>query len=218
MRGCSEGAVRDAIRTGKIKEGVIKNEKGVNKFIITEIADKEWATNYREDRKGSSNYDLHDNLDKAAKGASTTPKKEKSGKPINPKLQPKDTDGFKAKIESMQEQSIGNNRPDDDEPEPAGEITMAEAKRREAIAKAQILELELAETQKKLISTELVKRAMFEFGEEVKNSLLAVPDRVIDDILASQTRNEAHILLKTAINEALTKLSTSKINSNEWAV
>ncbi len=187
IRGCTEGAVRAAIRTGKIKNGVIKNDEGINKFIDTDIADVEWSKNYREDRKGSSNYELHSNLDKAAKG--------------------------KPKTEARPKQKTDTGEPDGE----AGDVTMSEAKRREAIAKAKILEIELAEKENSLISTETVRRAMYEFGEEVKSALLSVPDRATDDVLAAQTRNEAYLILKTAIMDALGKLATSKIKTNEWA-
>ena len=44
-RGCSEGAVRKAIKAGKIINGVVRDDKGKPQ-INPAVADAEWSTNY----------------------------------------------------------------------------------------------------------------------------------------------------------------------------
>lgn len=45
MKGCSETAVRKAIKAGKIEKGAVRDENGKPKIDV-EVADKEWASNY----------------------------------------------------------------------------------------------------------------------------------------------------------------------------
>jgi len=44
-RGCSEGAVRKAIRAGKIIHGLVKDAKG-RPWINPDVADREWSQNH----------------------------------------------------------------------------------------------------------------------------------------------------------------------------
>lgn len=44
-RGCTEGAVRKAIKAGKIIHGLVRDEKG-RPWINPQVADREWAQNH----------------------------------------------------------------------------------------------------------------------------------------------------------------------------
>lgn len=94
------------------------------------------------------------------------------------------------------------------EPAAGGDTSsMAAAKRAQAIIKAKILEIELKEKQKKLVDKQAVYLALFDAGKEVKASIMAVPDRVIDAVFSAKSRNEAHTILTKALIEALDVLS-----------
>lgn len=101
------------------------------------------------------------------------------------------------------------NAPETPVEAPAGGDTssMAAAKRAQAILKAKILEIELKEKQKRLVDKQQVYMALFEAGKEVKASIMAVPDRVIDAVFSAKTRNDAHTILTKALIDALDVLS-----------
>ncbi len=85
-------------------------------------------------------------------------------------------------------------------------------------AEADLKELELKERTGALTSREEVYRELFALGKELRVSLVAIPDRVIDDLMASANRNEAHgILLKeisTVLEQAADRVGV-KENENE---
>lgn len=91
--------------------------------------------------------------------------------------------------------------------------SMNTAKRAQAILKAKLLDLEFKERQGALVDKKMVYMALFESGKEVKASIMAVPDRVIDAIFSASSRNEAHTLLTQALIEALD--SVNDINNNQ---
>lgn len=87
-------------------------------------------------------------------------------------------------------------------------MTMADAQLKERIAKAQIAELELKEKDGTLVSKELVDRELFAAAQEIRNSLLAIPDRIIDQVIAeASSRNKAYNALYDAIAAELEKLA-----------
>lgn len=93
-------------------------------------------------------------------------------------------------------------------PAPSGVMTMADAQLKERIAKAQIAELELKEKDGTLVSKELVDSELFAAAQEIRNSLLAIPDRIIDQVIAEATsRNKAYNTLYNAIAAELEKLA-----------
>lgn len=92
-------------------------------------------------------------------------------------------------------------------PPSAQSASMASARTASAVYKAKILELEMKQKQGVLVERDQVYKALFVAGQEVRTSLLAIPDRFIDNILASHSRNEAHKLLYDAIADALEQLS-----------
>lgn len=91
--------------------------------------------------------------------------------------------------------------------QPQADTSLAAAKRAQAVYKAKILELDMKQRQGQLVDRDQVYKSLFVAGQEVRSSLQAIPDRVIDNILAARTRNEAHKLLADAIADALEQLS-----------
>lgn len=94
-----------------------------------------------------------------------------------------------------------------------GDSTYAEAKRVREILQAQIVAIELKEKKGELIHKESAQKQLFTFGQNVRISLTSIPDRVIDEILASNTRQEAHLILSTAIFNALEEITNFEIRN-----
>ena len=87
------------------------------------------------------------------------------------------------------------------------DTSLAAARRAQAVYKAKILELQMKEKQGSLVDKQFVYKTLFEAGQEVRSALQAIPDRVIDNILAARSRNDAHKILFDAISDALEQLS-----------
>lgn len=90
-------------------------------------------------------------------------------------------------------------------------MPITEAKRLDAVFAAKKKELEVAELKRILVSREKVFKQLFQAGQEVRATLQTIPDKYIDNILASENRNEAHTILYNAITEALESLSFKNV-------
>ena len=90
-------------------------------------------------------------------------------------------------------------------------ITIQEAKRREAVFKAERAQLDVEELRGKLVRKDVVMKELFAAGQEVRITLQSIPDKEIDNILAASTRNEALSILNTAIVNALESLSFENV-------
>lgn len=88
-----------------------------------------------------------------------------------------------------------------------GEATLANAKRAKAVYDAKIAELTFKEKAGLLVDKQHVYKALFAAGQEVRQALIIIPDRIIDDLLAASSRNAAHQMLTDAIANALDALS-----------
>lgn len=84
-----------------------------------------------------------------------------------------------------------------------------EAKRVEAIVKARTAQLEYEKMKGDLVSKKEVYKELFAVGQIVRTALQGIPDKYIDNILACDTRNEAHELLTKAIIQSLEELSNA---------
>ena len=93
------------------------------------------------------------------------------------------------------------------EPPSNGGKSLAEIKRQTAEVRLHEAALDLKKKRGELVDKQKVYRALFSAGQEVRTAFQAIPDRVIDDILAAKTRNEAHGVLFNAIADTLEMLS-----------
>jgi hypothetical protein len=91
--------------------------------------------------------------------------------------------------------------------QPQDTSTLVAAKRAQAVYIAKIKELEYKRMAGTLVEKDKVYQSLFAFGQEVRNAFQALPDRIIDELRASQNRNEAHKLLYDSIADVLDKLS-----------
>lgn len=107
------------------------------------------------------------------------------------------------------------------EPEPTGAIastpktTYEDAQLQEKIAKAKIADLELQEKEGALVSRDRVNEQLFAAGKELRDTLLAIPDRITDLIMAEDNRTLVHNIIYEAIAAELQKLSDLQIENNK---
>jgi hypothetical protein len=87
-----------------------------------------------------------------------------------------------------------------------GEATFAAAKRAKAVYDAQLARLDYETRAGKLVPKADVYKALYSAGQELRTSLMAIPDRVVDEMLSAPSRNDAHQMLVEAIASSLEAL------------
>lgn len=91
-----------------------------------------------------------------------------------------------------------------------GRLEILESERREKSAKARLAEINLLERQGKLVDKDKQNKTLFQFGIQMRDKIMSVPTRVIDQIRAADTRNEAELILTLELNKSLQSLSEFK--------
>lgn len=87
-------------------------------------------------------------------------------------------------------------------------VSYEDAQLQEKIAKARIAELELQEKEGSLVQKSVIYDQLFAFGQELRNALLAIPDRITDQVIAEcDNRTKVHTTIYDAIANELQKLS-----------
>lgn len=92
------------------------------------------------------------------------------------------------------------------------ESSFAEAKRIREIIQAQLAALDLKERKEELVRKDEVYKKLFEFGQQLRLAITAIPDRMLDSILAAKGRAEAYQLLSTEIHSILENLTKPEFN------
>lgn len=88
------------------------------------------------------------------------------------------------------------------------DITYAEAKKRNELAKARKAELELMELEGDLIRKDKVYASLYEYASVIKNNLLSIPDRITDELISnSHSRSDFYNILNRSIVNELEILS-----------
>lgn len=95
----------------------------------------------------------------------------------------------------------------DEDEDNTGKATMSAAKRAKAVYDAKLAELDYKKKLGTLVEKDKVYSSLFALGKEMRTALLAIPDRVTDDMLASSSRNDAFNILYEAIAQTLEQLS-----------
>lgn len=90
---------------------------------------------------------------------------------------------------------------------PISQLTITDVKKKTAEIKMHREALLLRKEKGELVDKAEVYKALFAAGAELRNAFTTIPDRIIDQVLASQDRAEAHQVLTNAIQEALNKIS-----------
>ena len=115
-------------------------------------------------------------------------------------------------VESVEEKTLFDQPAVDEKPikiKPGGlgEYSMANAK--QAVLKSKIMEIELAQKEGLLVEKAKVYKKLFEFGQVMRQKILSIPDRCIDEIFSSEDRNAAHSRLFKELNDCLEQLATN---------
>ena len=194
MVGQAESAVRKAAERKSINTG--KNDQG--KFIPL-IAAREWGKTILPEFAGGVGV--------------TFPEPAKPAAPAKPKPQPKAIK-LKPLIPTTPQELIDDEFDDDEDPEDdieSGPLTddspKHEAERRTAIFKARTAELLYQEKKGEMIPRSKM-RVLYEYGSQVRSAFEALPNKIIDDILANaEDRQAALRILVEGVHETLTKLA-----------
>lgn len=99
------------------------------------------------------------------------------------------------------------NEVDTAETKAASSAGLNAAKRAKAIFDAKNAELDYKKKAGQLVEKEKVYKALYDWGKELRNELLSIPDRIIDDMLSAPTRNDALTKLHDEISGVLEKLT-----------
>ena len=177
-RNCSDTAIHKAITSGKITKGLVKIDGVKWSRINPDIADQEWVQNF--------NAIKSQNPKMAAKIFEITTKE--------PDIIPIPSIKEPVTVQTPQEP-------------PEKDTTLVQAQRARAVYEAKMKELEYKRMLGTLVDQAKVYRNLFTFGQEIRSALQALPDRIIDDILAASSRNAAHALLYNATSDILERLS-----------
>lgn len=84
--------------------------------------------------------------------------------------------------------------------------SLAEMRRKKIAVsiKKDLMEMRIREGE--LVEKERVFSALYDFGQSIRQNLQVIPNKVVDDVMACRTRNEAHRIIADAIDEALADL------------
>lgn len=88
-------------------------------------------------------------------------------------------------------------------------ISIGEARRLKEIYNAELARITTLKEQGIYVEKEKVYSALFEFGKYIRTAFQAIPDRVIDNVLAAKSRSEAHSILSDAIYKTLENLTST---------
>lgn len=108
------------------------------------------------------------------------------------------------KLKSLGKEAIPKQGAQGDPNDPT---SMMGLKKQQIYVKVQKDLAELRKMQGQLVDREKVMAAQFAFGKLIRDALMAVPDRVVDDVLASRSRGQALRLISEAIEDALRQLA-----------
>lgn len=88
-----------------------------------------------------------------------------------------------------------------------GNSSLANAKRLQALLTVKRMELELRRQQGELVELRKVNDELFVAGKEIRDGVLGVVDRVIDDVMSCTTRGQAFLVLHNALSQELERIS-----------
>lgn len=175
----SEGAIRKAIKGKRIVSGYA-NGKIISDIARTELGLSASISSTRSD----AIFELADE------------------KEVIKKESPKERVEKKKKVESVKEDY------DLEAEETESENSFKGANRMLAKYKAKIAKLEYEEKEKQLVRISDISKALFAMGTELRIALLSLPEKTIDNILASIDRVDAIKLLNDEIEKILIKVSS----------
>jgi hypothetical protein len=181
-KGVSDTAIHKHIKEGRITQrSLTKNESNGRPMIIVAYADADLAEHYDPHKNQSSALEAEfvDGIKPRGKLAKSVAQTGGAGLPPVPP---------ESKVESK-------------------DPHLQQARKAAAIFDAKLKELAYKEKLGSLVDKDKVYKSLFEMGQELRAAFLAIPDRVVDEMLAATTRHEAHSILYKAINAELEKMA-----------
>lgn len=157
-------------------------------MIIPDLADQDWEVNYGHSKEKAPKVDQRPVKPQRAPQAA-------KAQPVRPPIDTVPDEPYSAPPPGTL---------------PDGRKSKAELDRLKAEVQLQISALELKERKGQLVDKDKVYRALFEVGQEIRTSVMSVPDKTLDNILAAPTRSHAYNVLYAALTDALTQLSNLK--------
>lgn len=211
MTGTSDGGVRKAIGKGSISAGVVDGkilpsvasvEWGKGIFEVWALSDGEW----REAVDEAPSEEAVAAVVISEVGISISEFGEDAGIPDLAY-----TDGGEAEpVVYTGDEDVLNDT--DDAAEFMRDIPQGtpkiEAERLYSVFRARKIKRELQKLEGELVDKGLVYKNLYEFAAIIRDKFMNVPDRVVDNILAADTRNEAIKVLSDEITEVLVSLAT----------
>lgn len=86
-----------------------------------------------------------------------------------------------------------------------GELTMAEAERREKVNRSKLSELKYLEQAGKLIDVEKVQRKAFEAARKTRDAIMNIPARYAHELAVETDPHKLEVFLKRILGQALEK-------------
>lgn len=195
MVGQAEASVRKAKNRGSIIKGITSDGK-----FIPEIAANEWGKTILPEFGGLE--------------VKKIPAVKKPLPVRKPKKEAQTAEEVIAELMDDPLPDLSDNEIDEDvDGDLDDKIQKPEAERVTAILKAKILQLALKEKQGKLVPIDKVNNVLFGYGQEIRNTLEALPAQVIDRVRACDNRYESLRVLTDSIFDALNIISD--INSRD---
>lgn len=188
--GRSDTTIRKAVESGVISAASVTYRPSGVPQLLWESAKADWDNNgggMQGDAKGLSPTSNYVKKNPGEQPTAPQPPEEKP-----PPVQP----------------TPGNIKPQISIEDAQAKSSIWDSKRvREKTAAAREV-LEFQVFQKSLAKVDDVYKALFDYGQMLRNSFIAIPDRVIDQVRAAKDRNEGHAILLKEIEAVLEKLST----------
>lgn len=85
--------------------------------------------------------------------------------------------------------------------------SLAAIKKYDALYKAKTTEMTYRKKMGELVEKKKEYAELYSKGQEIRNSLLAMPDRIIDSLLACPTRNDSHTLFVEEMSKLLENMA-----------
>jgi hypothetical protein len=188
----NEKAVRKAIQEGKIKKGVQKSSGK----ILASKADQEWGYIHKVPKpgRGLSKAKVAEKLD----AIPVIPPKENLVKPIKTENKREETGENQEGMNYSYTDLINSIHI-------YPELTYSEAIRRKEILGIAAERMKLEEQQGILVRKADVEKSLFAIGDTLKKSLLNIPARCIDDIMAAPNKIDASTILIMEIQSVLNR-------------
>jgi phage terminase Nu1 subunit (DNA packaging protein) len=213
--GCSDTAIHKAIKAGRIVEGYDAEDKK----IIPDIAEAEYKAN--TDARLTRVFSQDSELERVERQRQLIAEQKAAVAKEHEELreQQQRNEELKQQPGQIEQKAVvfEEQPPERQVPEKSkhgrvvqNDVDMNAARKAEAVYRAKLKQLEYEEKSGKLVNKQEVYRELFAVGKEIRTALLAVPDRVIDNLLASTSRNEAHSLLYKSISEILEVLADTE--------